>query len=49
MITALAFRIDTQNAAIFRQWLMERVMQPISNLWQSISVVIPVRENRQPN
>lgn len=24
MITALAFRIDTRNAEIFRRWLMER-------------------------
>ena len=24
MITALAFRIDTRNADIFRRWLMER-------------------------
>jgi hypothetical protein len=44
MVAALAFRIDTPNAAIFRRWLMERAMQPVPNLWQSISVVIPARE-----
>jgi hypothetical protein len=49
MVAALSFRIDTPNAAIFRRWLMERAMQPIPNLWQSISVVIPAREQRLPN
>jgi hypothetical protein len=49
MIAALAFRIDTPNAAIFRRWLMERAMQLAPNLWQSISVVIPVREQRLPS
>jgi hypothetical protein len=49
MVAALAFRIDTRNADIFRRWLMERAMQPVPNLWQSISVVIPVREQRLPS
>ncbi len=46
MITALAFRIDTRNAAIFRRWLTERATQPIS---PPISVIVPVRETAIPN
>ncbi len=46
MITALAFRIDNRNAAIFRQWLMERATQPTS---PPISVFVPVRERTIPN
>ncbi len=46
MITALAFRIDTRNADIFRRWLMERATHPAS---PPISVIVPVRENRVPN
>jgi hypothetical protein len=49
IIAALAFRIDTRNADIFRRWLMERAMQLVPNLWQSISVVIPVRGRRLPS
>ena len=46
IITALAFRIDTRNAAIFRRWLMERATQPTS---PPISVFVPVRETAIPN
>ncbi len=46
MITALAFRIDTRNAEIFRQWLMERAMQPTS---PPISVIIQRIEKTLPN
>jgi predicted amidophosphoribosyltransferase len=46
MIIALAFRIDTRNADIFRRWLMERATHPTS---PSVSVVVPVRECRLPN
>ncbi len=46
MITALAFRIDTHNAAIFRRWLMERATQPPI---PPISVFVPTREQTLPN
>ncbi len=46
MITALAFRIDTRNADIFRRWLMERATQPTS---PPISVFVPMRETAIPN
>jgi hypothetical protein len=44
MITALAFRIRSYNAEVFRQWLMERAMQPAPELKLPISVFILVRE-----
>ena len=46
MIMALAFRIDTRNAAIFRRWLMERATQ---STLPPISVIVPVRERTIPN
>ena len=46
MIIALAFRIDTRNADIFRLWLMERATQPTS---PPVSLVFPVRERTIPN
>ena len=49
MITALAFRIDTHNAAIFRGWLMERATQPANTIAPPIAVLLPVKENRLPN
>jgi len=49
MITALAFRIGTRNAEIFRRWLIERATQPTPKLRSPISVFIPVRENGLPN
>jgi hypothetical protein len=49
MIAALAFRIYTCNADIFRLWLMERAVQLRPNLCRSISVVIPVSEKTLPN
>ncbi len=41
MIVALAFRIDTHNAVIFRRWLMERAMQPTQ---PPVSVFLPWSE-----
>ncbi len=41
MVTALAFRIDTRNADIFRQWLIERVMQCSKN---SVSIFMLLDE-----
>jgi hypothetical protein len=49
MITALAFRINTRNADIFRRWLVERATQPPQRYHPRISVFVPVRENRSPN
>jgi len=49
MITALAFRIGTRNADIFRRWIMERATQPFPKLRLPISVFVPVRENGLPN
>jgi hypothetical protein len=51
MITALAFRIHTRNADIFRRWLMEQAVRPeqTSNSLPPISVFISVRENRLLN
>jgi hypothetical protein len=48
MIMALAFRIDTRNAYIFRQWLMERAMQPAPKLRQPISVLVPLSGKTLP-
>ncbi len=41
MIMALAFRIDSRNADIFRRWLMERAMQPPQ---PPVSVILPWSE-----
>jgi len=49
MITAVAFRVSTRNAEIFRRWLMERAMQPNHRPLPPISVFIPERENGLPN
>jgi hypothetical protein len=49
MIVALAFRIDTRNADIFRQWLIERAMQPTSKYQPPITVLFPAREQALPN
>ena len=46
MITALAFRIDTRNADIFRRWLMERATHSAS---PPVSVFVSVRERTMPN
>ncbi len=46
MIMALAFRIDTRNAVLFRRWLIERATQPQH---PPVSVIVPVRDNRPPN
>ncbi len=49
MIAALAFRIDTRNADIFRRWLMERAVQPAPKLQPPITVLFPAREQVLPN
>ena len=49
MITALAFRIDTRNAAIFRRWLMERAAQLVPKYQPSITMLFPAREQALPN
>ncbi len=49
MIVALAFRIDTRNADIFRKWLMERATQPASKFLPPITVLFPAREQALPN
>ncbi len=49
MITALAFRIDTHNAATFRQWLIERAVQPVPKFQPPITVMFPTREQTLPN
>ena len=49
MITALAFRIDTHNAGVFRQWLIERAVQPSPKFRPPITVLFPAREQALPN
>ncbi len=49
MITALAFRIDTRNADIFRRWLIEQAVQPAPKFQPPITVIFPVREQALPN
>ena len=49
MITALAFRIDTRNATIFRRWLIERATQPAPKFQPPITVLFPARKQTLPN
>ncbi len=49
MIAALAFRIDTRNADIFRRWLIERAMQPTPKYQPPITMLFPAREQTLPN
>ena len=49
MVAALAFRIDTHNATIFRRWLMERAVQTIPKPQLPITVLFPVKEKTLPN
>jgi hypothetical protein len=49
MITALAFRIGTRNASIFRWWLIERAMQPAPKFQPPITVLFQAREQALPN
>jgi hypothetical protein len=51
MITALAFRIGTRNADIFRRWLMERVTRPEHkpHPLPPISVFVPMKGEMAPN
>lgn len=43
MITALAFRIESHNARIFRRWIVERTVEPKRVLEQRI--VFPFTQN----
>jgi hypothetical protein len=45
MVAALAFRIRSHNAEVFRQWLMERVTKPPQYYHLPIQVFVPIREN----
>lgn len=49
MITAVAFRLNTSNASLFRRWLMERSVQPSLQSRLPIAVFVPVKENRLPS
>ena len=49
MITALAFRIDTRNADIFRKWLVERAVQSAPKFQPPITMLFPAREQALPN
>ncbi len=49
MISALAFRIDTHNAGIFRRWLIERAVQPVPKYQPPIAMLFPAREQALPN
>jgi hypothetical protein len=49
MVTALAFRIDTRNAAIFRRWLIERAVQSVPKFQPPITVLFQAREQALPN
>jgi hypothetical protein len=51
MISALAFRIETRNADIFRQWIVEQALHPLSkfNPLPPISVLVSVRETAMAN
>ena len=49
MIAALAFRIDSHNADIFRRWLIERAVQTIPKPQLPITVLFPVKEKTLPN
>ena len=46
MIVAVAFRVKSWQADIFRRWLMERATQPAS---PPISLIVPMRESRLPD
>jgi hypothetical protein len=49
MITAVAYRVKSWQADIFRRWLMERVAQPSPHSRQPITLFVPVRERTMPN
>ena len=46
MITAVAFRVGSWQAARFRQWIMKRAAQ---SRQPPISVIVPARDNRRPD
>lgn len=43
MITALAFRLKSENAEVFRRWIVERATTP-AIVWK-----IPISNNAKPN
>jgi hypothetical protein len=49
MIVAVAFRIHSHNADIFRRWLIKRAAQPATKLRPPISVFVPMGESGLPN
>ena len=49
MIVALAFRIDTRNADIFRRWLIKQAVQPAPKFQPPITMLFPAREQALPN
>jgi len=49
MITALAFRLKSRNAELFREWIVRQAVQSASKLRPPISVFVPMRENMLPN
>ena len=51
MVVALAFRIETRNADIFRRWIVEQALRPHPkpSPLPPISVIVPVGERTIPN
>jgi hypothetical protein len=51
MITALAFRINTRNADIFRRWIVEQTLRShqMFKPLPPISVFVPMGTSRLPN
>ncbi len=49
MVAAVAFRVHSWQADTFRQWLMERAMQPTSTAAPPIAVLVPVKEKALAN
>ncbi len=49
MLAAVAFRVRSWQADVFRRWLMERATQPSHRTTPPIAVIWPVKENRLPN
>lgn len=47
MIAALAFRINSQNADVFRRWLMQKAIRQTND--RPVSVVIPWCKNTVAN
>jgi hypothetical protein len=51
MVTALAFRIDTRNADIFRRWIVEQALRSYQTLkpLPPISMFVPMSTSRLSN